>query len=161
MDRRYRKRMDRHWAAAEAKARRTIDQLDPHSWFDLWHTHIDWYGRGNNRAENRRSVALVAVRLLEYLDSHLGPRVDPIQTWAMICPNTMDTAVYAHSANPNESAFPVELKVSWLTDLPEELAQVVPAGFEVGVAADGTATQYIVWRGPNNSFKPKPLRGSA
>lgn len=151
MDRRYRKKMDRHWEAAETKARRAIDRLDPDGWFDLWHTHIDWDGRGNSRPENRHSVALLAMRLLDYLNAHLESRADPFQAWAMICPDTMDTAVYAHSPNPNGSAYPIVLKVSWLSGLPEELVQVVPEGCESGVATDGT---YVVRRVAGDASKP-------
>lgn len=106
MDRRRRKRMQRHWARAEAKARAAIDRLDPHSWFDLWHTHVDWNGRGRASAEDRHMVNAVAVRVLGYLEARLAQRGAAVQVWADLSPDTMGTAIYAHSANPNGSTFP-------------------------------------------------------
>jgi hypothetical protein len=162
MDRRYRKRMDRHWAAAEAKGRHAIDRLDPSSWFDYWHTHVDWKGRGNRRVENRLAVYSRALDLLRYLDGRLSSRNEPIQTWATFCPNTMDTAVWAHSPNPNGSEFPRDFaEVDWVAVVPEEIATLVAEPYQVGAAHYSGEVVYLVRRRPNKSFKPNPLRGSA
>ena len=162
MDRRYRKRMDRHWAAAEARGRSAIDRLDPTSWFDQWHTHVDWNGRGNSRPENAVAVNACAVRLLQYLESRLSARTEPVQAWASLCPSTMDTAIYAHSANPNGSDFPHDFSyVNWSAPVPTAVAAIVPPGYQLGLARYGESSWYVVQRGPNNSSKPTPLRGAA
>src|SRR3569833_1211274 len=98
--------MQRHWAEAEARGLAAIDNLDSTSRFDLWHTHVDWKGRGNSRPENVAAVNVCAVRLLQHLESRLRTRSEPVQTWVALCPDTRDTAVYAHSPNPNGSEFP-------------------------------------------------------
>lgn len=103
MDRRRRKRMERWWARAEARARTAVDRLEPESWFDLWHTHLDWDGRGHS-PENRRMVNAVAVRVLCYLQARLAHRGTSVQLWADPSPATTNTGIYAHSANPNGSA---------------------------------------------------------
>ncbi|RBL63394.1 hypothetical protein BRN25_02605, partial [Xanthomonas oryzae pv. oryzae] len=76
--------------------------MEPESWFDLWHTHVDWDGRGHS-PENRRMVNAVAVRVLCYLQARLAHRGTSVQLWADPSPATTNTGIYAHSANPNGS----------------------------------------------------------
>ncbi|WP_238319548.1 hypothetical protein [Xanthomonas maliensis] len=93
MDRRRRKRMQRYWARAEAKAYVAIDRLDADRWFDLWHTHLDWKGRGRSCSENRRMVNAATVRVLRYLEARLAHRGTAVQVWADLSPDTMNTGI--------------------------------------------------------------------
>ncbi|GAB6197436.1 hypothetical protein PAGU2595_027660 [Lysobacter xanthus] len=154
--------MERYWARAEAKALRSVDRLDPASWFDLWHTHLDWYGRGNSCSENRLMVNAAAVRVLQYLERRLAARTEPVQVWADLSQDTANTGIYAHSENPNGSPFPVSFpNVVWGQLVPEEVAGAVPPSHMVGTASHEGRAWYIVQRRPNNSSKPTPLRGAA
>jgi hypothetical protein len=126
--------MTNYWARSEARARCSIDRLNFSSWFDFWHTHIDWNGRGNSQLGNRQDVAAATIRLLNYLELRAQDRREPIQLWATICDNTMDNAVYAHSPNPNRDSYPNDFKgTQWDASIPDWLAAVVHGGkFEVG-----------------------------
>ncbi len=68
MDRRYKKKMQRYWARELESAKSSIDNLDFTSWFDLWHTHIDWKARGNRYPESRAEVARATYDLLLYAE---------------------------------------------------------------------------------------------
>ena len=145
MDRRYRKRMAAYWVRAEARACRRIDALDISSWFDCWHTHVDWYGRGNSREESREDVAASTVRVLTHLAERAETRHEPLQIWATLCNDTMDNAVYAHSPNPNGTAYPNEHHgVLWGKPVPEWVSAAVNATHEVGVAGHGDGVVYVI-----------------
>ncbi|WP_236726974.1 hypothetical protein [Xanthomonas cannabis] len=149
MDRRRRKRMQRHWARAEAKARAAIDRLDPHSWFDLWHTHVDWNGRGRASAEDRHMVNAVAVRVLGYLEARLAQPGAAVQVWADLSPDTIGTAIYAHSANPNGSTFPFNFpEADWQQPPPAHVAAILPATHRAGAVSCDGSTRHIVQRWP-------------
>ncbi|MCS3748131.1 hypothetical protein FHY18_003764 [Xanthomonas arboricola] len=149
MDRRRHKRMERYWARAEAKARAAVDRLDPESWFDLWHTHLDWDGRGRGSAEDRQMVNAVAVRVLCYLEERLAHRGAAGQLWADLNSDTMDTGIYAHSANPNGTTFPATFpNLDWQQALPVEVAAILPATHQAGTASCDGSTWYVVQRQP-------------
>ncbi|MEG3792609.1 hypothetical protein V1318_21015 [Lysobacter sp. CCNWLW3] len=146
MDRRYRKRMQAYWARVEARGRRHIDRLDLTGWFDYWHTHVDWYGRGNSRPENAPEIAAATVRLLQYLELLAKDRPEPIQLWATLCSNTMDNAVYAHSQNPNGTACPRDFRaVTWDPPVPGWVSAAIPSGgHQIGMASYGGEVVYFV-----------------
>lgn len=147
MDRRYRKRMQAYWARAEARGRRSIDRLDLTSWFDYWHTHVDWYGRGNSRSENIPEIAAATVRLPHYLEMAASGRSEPIQIWATLCGNTMDNAVCAHSKNPNGTVYPHDFPgVTWDSPVPDWVADAVPNTHQVGTTSSGGEVVYLVRR---------------
>ncbi|WP_139215459.1 hypothetical protein [Lysobacter sp. cf310] len=148
MDRRYRKRMQAYWARAEARGRRQIDRLDMNSWFDFWHVHVDWYGRGNTGPENVPEIAAATVRLLQYLETFAKDRSEPIQLWATLCSNTMDNAVHAHSRNPNGTAYPHGFHaVDWDPTVPDWVAAAVPVGtHQIGSVGDAGEVVYFVRR---------------
>lgn len=145
MDRRYRKRMQAYWARAEARGRRKIDDLDLSSWFDCWHTHVDWYGRGINRPENIPEIAAATVRLLRYLEMIAKDRPEPIQLWATLCGNTMNNAVYAHSRNPNGTIYPHDFPgVTWDSPAPDWAASAVPNTHQIGTTCYDDGVVYLV-----------------
>ncbi|MCS3809500.1 hypothetical protein [Xanthomonas sp. 4461] len=149
MDRRRRKRMERYWARAEAKARAAVDRLDQESWFDLWHTHLDWDGRGRASVEDRQMVNAVAVRVLCYLEERLAHRGAAVQLWADLNSDTVDTGIYAHSANPNGTTFPATFpNLDWQQALPVEVAAILPATHRAGTASCDGSTWYVVQRQP-------------
>src|SRR5690606_30388392 len=107
------------------------------SWFDLWHTHIDWKARGNRYPESRAEVARATYDLLLYAEQAGADRQEPIQFFAQVCENTGDNAVYVHTENPNGRKFPYEFKgTNWLASAPPELDGVVnQKTHEIGLAS--------------------------
>ena len=90
----------------EIKCRMAFENLDPNEWFDLWHTHPDWDGKGNTKPENRiRSDELTYKMLLlaEEITNHRG---ENIQCFAILTTDSMYNSIYIHSENPNSSEFP-------------------------------------------------------
>ena len=80
----------------------------PNSWFDFWHTHVDWQGHGNGSWEARLPYLNELVRVFDELKSELKQYPQKYQLWILI--NEQDSgedAVYIHSPNPNEENFPL------------------------------------------------------
>ena len=48
------------------------ENLDFDSWFDLWHTHIDWKGYGNLSWKHRKSHLESLFLLLKTLETKLN-----------------------------------------------------------------------------------------
>jgi len=114
MDRRRRSRHFRRWAEAYASAVRSIDRLDVATWFDLWHTHIDWKSMGNRHAEGRSEIARLTYALLRHVEQRFSARSAPVQIFATVCQDTGSNAVYVHSNNPHGTPFPHEFPdVQW------------------------------------------------
>ncbi len=147
MDRRYRKRMARHWLSEERRAIASIERLDVETWFDLWHTHPDWDGKGNRCPENRAAVAEMTYRLLRFAEQRIAARKEPIQVFATICADTADNAVYLHSGNPNGTPFPHPFEgVRWGVAAPAELSGIFDAALhEVGwLESEASGDQHIL-----------------
>ncbi|WP_051293716.1 hypothetical protein [Pseudoduganella violaceinigra] len=137
--------MQAYWARAESRGRCNIDRLDFTGWFDYWHTHLDLYGRGNCRPENIPEIAAATVRLLLYMELRGKARPEPIQYWATLCGNTMDNAVYAHSPNPNGSAYPHDFPgVTWDSPAPDWMMAAMPATHQLGSASYDGEIVYLV-----------------
>lgn len=126
MDRRYKKKMAAYWIREKNKSLESLDRLDFSSWFDYWHLHPDWYAKGNRFSEDRRSVALSTWELLLHAEQRLKSRKSPYQVWATICANTADNAIYIHTENKNNTAYPHEFEeITWSVSPPKELENLV------------------------------------
>nr|TKK06016.1 hypothetical protein SrhCFBP13529_16305 [Stenotrophomonas rhizophila] len=146
MDRRYRKKMDAYWSREERKAVSTVENAAGSAWFNYWHTHPDWSGKGNRSIEDRVSVARISIRLLGLLDEALSQRELETQCWVMLCADTAYDSVYVHSPNPYDTAFPyVFLDIRWGQVAPEWLLGIVPAErYEVGVGVREDQPCYFI-----------------
>lgn len=114
MDRRYKKRIDRYWLQMEKECDEALSSLDPNDWFDLWHTHPDWDGKGNAKPENRLRASELTFQFLTKAEALTEHRNDSVQCFAIIKNDTMNNSIYIHSENPNDSEFPFKYKgVSW------------------------------------------------
>lgn len=160
MDHRRQKRMACYWSRAEAKGRLAIDQLDSLEWFHFWHTHVDCHGRGNRYRDDWLSVSAATIRLLVCLEQRLGERAEPVQTWAVLSPNSSDTAVFAHSANPNADDFPTKLVgVDATAVTPADVLALIPNGYQVTVTRSEAGELFVVQRHapesrPSGAFIP-------
>ncbi|WP_148040984.1 hypothetical protein [Montanilutibacter psychrotolerans] len=120
--------------------------MDLSSWFDCWHTHVDWQGRGDAKPENQADAAATTVRVLRYLEQRAQNRREPIQLWATICEGTMDNAVYAHSLNPNGTPYPNDFAgAQWDVQVPDRiLAALSGDAHQVGTVSYGDAVVHLV-----------------
>ena len=86
-------------------------QLDfsggPKSWFDLWHTHVDWDGEGNTDWLVRKRNLHRLMELYTQYKQQLSAYPREYQIWISI--DDVDSgqdAVYIHTKNPNADNFP-------------------------------------------------------
>ncbi|HED4878406.1 TPA: hypothetical protein R4K21_004249 [Stenotrophomonas maltophilia] len=142
-DRRYLKKMTRYWAAEETKANATLDRVQESEWFDYWHTHLDWKGRGNRHVSDRTTVAAGLLRLLKRAVS--SERED-VQCWVMLAQDTGQSALYLHSPNPQGTPWPHPFDgVTWDIELPGWLAPLLSSdGLQAGRWGSGESQRLLV-----------------
>ncbi|MCZ2738136.1 hypothetical protein [Bacillus safensis] len=81
--------------------------LDHDSWFSFSHTHLDFFGVGENSLKIRREHIKAHIALYHRLLKQLEGFEKPYQT--LICIHENDPgldAVYVHTPNPYDSYFP-------------------------------------------------------
>lgn len=143
VDRRYQKRMIRYWAREEAKANATLDRVLESEWFDYWHTHLDWMGRGNRHISDRSAVAAGLLRLLERVASS---EREHVQCWVTLAPDTCQSALFLHSPNPQGTPWPHPFDgVIWDIVPPDWLAPLLSsAGLQPGRWGSGERQRLLV-----------------
>ena len=83
------------------------------SWFDLWHTHLDWEGAGNQSWPLRKHYLEALLELYHQLSLKLQAYPHPYQLWIEIDEDdAAQDAVYIHTPNPNEENFPLQFERS-------------------------------------------------
>ncbi|WP_449403605.1 hypothetical protein [Exiguobacterium artemiae] len=77
------------------------------SWFDFWHIHLDFHGRGNGHLKIRKAHVRALFQLMDELDAALKEWAQPYQLWIEL--SRLDAgldAVFIHTNNPNDNNFP-------------------------------------------------------
>jgi hypothetical protein len=129
-DRRYLKKMTRYWAAEEARATVALQDALASEWFDYWHTHLDWKGRGNRHGSDRTAVAAALLRLLERA---VACRRQDTQCWVVLAPDSGQSALFLHSPNPQGTPWPHPFDgVTWDIEAPDWLAPVMAPHHQLG-----------------------------
>jgi len=146
MDRRYKKRMDRYWEKMKGYAVNSFSNLDPEGWFDYWHCHIDWEGKGDKRPENRESAIVLGYEVLKMAEEFKSKISGPVQSWWFIHEQSYDDAVYLHSPNENGSPYPFDFEgVIWGKNDNVALSSVVDTNqFKIGTMVNEHGTTYVV-----------------
>jgi hypothetical protein len=82
----------------------------PKSWFDLWHTHVDWDGKGNKDWKTRGKYLKQIIGTFEQLKQKLQAYPHDFQLWIMIEESDSgQDSVYIHTKNPNADNFPIKV----------------------------------------------------
>lgn len=82
----------------------------PKSWFDLWHTHVDWDGKGNKNWTIRKKYLIQLRDTFDELKLELKSYPHDFQLWIMIDENDSgEDCVYIHTKNPNADNFPIKV----------------------------------------------------
>ncbi|WNC67362.1 hypothetical protein RI845_12630 [Thalassotalea nanhaiensis] len=145
MDRRYKMRIERYWNKMEKQADEALSKLDFNEWFDLWHTHPDWDGKGNSRPENRQRASTLTIQLLQKVEDLSGNSKKTIQCFAIVCEDTMENSVYIHSENPNGSQFPFLFEdVNWSQKVDELESIINKELYEYGVFNKDDSQTYFI-----------------
>ena len=127
-------------------------------WFDLWHEHPDWDGRGNASWRARRAHLAAGFTILRRVAGQFAGWEVPHQVWYVIDPrDSANDGVYVHTPNPNGSAYPYPFDgVAWGAPVPERLAEFVAGpAWEFG-RSDGRSTHFWVRPRllPNEALQP-------
>jgi len=82
------------------------------SWFDFWHTHIDWDGDGNKSWSSRKKFLDKLLTEFENVKSELKKYPNNYQTWILIDENDSgEDGIFIHTKNPNSENFPLKVQV--------------------------------------------------
>lgn len=125
------------------------------SWFDLWHTHLDFYGFGNHSLKIRREHIKAHIALYSSLLENLQAFEKPYQSWvALVDEEAGLDAVYLHTPNPNEDNFPLKIEnISWDCAIPNYLKDLINVNqFNIGHYQWGSTNNYII-QSKNNGMK--------
>jgi len=80
------------------------------SWFDMWHTHMDWHGVGNKNWSRRKQYIQDLLEFYSELRNRLSNFHTKYQVWVFVHENdSANDAVYVHSPNPNAENFPFSI----------------------------------------------------
>ena len=87
------------------------------SWFDMWHTHIDWDGTGTDNTGIRRRYMLEAIKTYDIFWSKMEDRKQPYQAWILIdLTDSSEDAIYIHAPDPaGDSPFPFSIGLQQTT----------------------------------------------
>ncbi|WP_461791427.1 hypothetical protein [Pedobacter sp.] len=81
------------------------------AWFDLWHTHFDWRGYGNESFKKRKPHLDKLFRHFELLEQKVKCLETDFQIWATILDSeSANDALFLHTPNPNHDNFPWIIK---------------------------------------------------
>ncbi|MDX8363355.1 hypothetical protein [Cytobacillus sp. IB215316] len=97
------------------------------SWFDFWHIHLDFYGRGNRNLKVRREHIKAHISLYNNLLKKLEQYDKEYQSWVYICEDdTGSDAVYIHTPNPNYDYFPHQIRdLQWKCEIPKSFKDLI------------------------------------
>jgi hypothetical protein len=81
------------------------------AWFDLWHTHFDWNGYGNNSFRKRKPHLDKLFRHFDLLAERAKSVGTEYQIWATLLDfDSYSDALYLHTPNPNRKNFPTTIE---------------------------------------------------
>jgi hypothetical protein len=116
-------------------------------WFDLWHTHLDFYGRGNSSVKIRREHIKAHITLYNSLLEKLQTLEKPYQSWIeLVDKDASLDAVYMHTPNPNEDNFPLKIEnISWNCAVPTYIKDLIDLNeYNIGYYKSESNKYYII-----------------
>lgn len=124
-------------------------------WFDLWHTHLDFYGLGKNSLKIRREHIKAHIALHNSLSGKLETLGKPYQSWFELVEEDAGLdAVYIHTPNPNEDNFPLKIEnIEWDCTVPKSFKDLINLNeFNVGHYKWESNNSYVI-QSKNNRVK--------
>ncbi len=107
------------------------------SWYDLWHTHLDHDGIGNESPATREQYLSALFIMFEKINSQAKTWSLEHNIWVLIDPNnSCDDSLYIHTPNPNKNVeFPYSFEgVSWGQKPPDLISHFINENLEVGIS---------------------------
>jgi len=117
----------------------------PGDWYDFWHTHVDWDGRGNSGPADRQKHLAALFIVWERVRGEAQRLEAPFQTWVRVEEDSAQDGVYLHTPNVQQEDFPFGFEeVVWGVQVPSLLAEFVDDSDEVGRSEyEGVATLWV------------------
>ncbi|MFJ7982493.1 hypothetical protein ACIQ1D_19770 [Lysinibacillus xylanilyticus] len=144
-----------HNLRRETKAEQYDLNFGKEGWFDLWHTHLDFYGFGNNSLKIRREHIKAYIALFYGLLEELQTLGKPYQSWIEIVDEDAGLdAIYIHTTNPNVDKFPLKIEnLNWNCTVPKYLKDIIDLkDFNVGHYKWESYNSYII-QSKNNGLE--------
>lgn len=125
----------------ETKVKHYDLKIEKDSWFDLWHTHLDFYGYGNNSLKIRKEHMKAHIALYKDFQESLQELEMPYQLWiAIVDEEASSDAVYLHTSFP----FKID-NVNRNCTIPTYLKEVINLNeFNVGQYKSESSTIYLI-----------------
>ena len=104
------KGLKRYYRKLEQKCQNDfLLDLDFNSWFDLWHTHLDWYGYGDLSWKQRKTHFDYSVKLLRYLNKSISKYQKDFQSFIILdLDDSGQDSINLHTKKPNENNYPIK-----------------------------------------------------
>ncbi|WP_155590879.1 hypothetical protein [Lysinibacillus cavernae] len=134
------------WQETTAAEQYNLD-FGKEGWFDLWHTHLDFYGLGNNSLKIRREHLKAHIALHHSLLEKLGTLGKPYQLWIEFVDEDAGLdSVYMHTPNPNGDNFPLKIdNINWNCPVPRYFKDLINLNkFNVGHYKWESNNNYII-----------------
>lgn len=81
------------------------------AWFNLWHTHFDWRGYGNNSFKRRKPHLDKLFKHFDILQEKAKSLKTDYQIWVTLLDyDSNSDALFLHTPNPKEDNFPWGIK---------------------------------------------------
>jgi len=129
----------------------TAEQYDldfgKEGWFDMWHTHLDFYGHGNNSLKIRREHIKAHIALYNSFLEKLRTIGKPYQLWIeLVDEDASFDSVYIHTPNPNEDNFSLKIEnINWDSSVPEYFKDLINLNeFHVGHYKWESNSNYLI-----------------
>lgn len=138
--------LKKHYRNIERNIRQFDIDLSEESRYDMWHTHLDWYGITDVSQKHKKIHILYYIKLLEKIEKLTIESKRKFQTWLFIGGNKgWYDAIYFHTENP-QSDFPYKLEIiNWDAEIPYILTELLDLSkFSVGRIKDKDGCIYII-----------------
>jgi hypothetical protein len=117
----------------------------PNDWYDFWHEHFDWKGRGNQSGRERNEHLSALFNAYKNVLEQLKTYQSPHQVWLSISKlDSSQDGLCFHTPNPNSENFPYLYDDFVWGENPILLVPFMKEEFEVGVAQFEGETWYAV-----------------
>jgi hypothetical protein len=143
--------LNEYYRKLQSDAESFVLDVGEDEWYDLWHTHVDWDGIGNESLEARRLHLKALFTVFERIQTQVRNYPHPYQTWVVVDEaDSSQDAVYFHTKNPNTDNFPIDFSfVDWNVVCPQMLVEFVDSNrYEVGWSEYEGVVSYYVRRRP-------------
>ncbi|MFB7155699.1 hypothetical protein [Lysinibacillus sp. NPDC056232] len=124
-------------------------------WFDIWHTHLDFYGLGDSSLKLRRAHIKAHIILYNRLLKNLQVFEKPYQSWIELVDEDAGLdGVYIHTSNPNDNNFPLKLEnIEWDYPIPKQYKDLINLNeFNVGHYT-GESNHHFIIQSKNNEIR--------